>query len=146
MWSVFGALAFLGDDALHHLVDATPWLGTHPYVIGGSVLALAGAFQFSDLKEKCLSECRHPGAFLMRYYRSRGPKASFAFGVRHGAFCVGCCWALMLLMFAVGVAHLWWMAALTAVMVYEKVGKHGKGATPVIGVVLLIFAAAVFLQ
>ena len=48
----------------------------------------------------------------------------------HGLFCLGCCWALMLLMFAVGVAHLWWMAALTALMVYEKVGKHGERGRP----------------
>ncbi len=146
MWSLFGAVAFLGDDGLHHLVDATPWLAAHPYVIGGSVLALAGAFQFSDLKERCLTECRHPGAFLMRYYRARGERAAFAFGVRHGAFCLGCCWALMLLMFAVGVAHLWWMAALTAVMVYEKVGRHGDRLTLPIGFGLLALSLGVFLQ
>ncbi len=146
VWSVFGAVAFLGDDGLHHLVDATPWLAAHPFVIGGGVLALAGAFQFSDLKERCLTECRHPGAFLMRFYRSRGERAAFWFGVRHGAFCLGCCWALMLLMFAVGVAHLWWMAALTAVMVYEKVGRHGDRLTAPIGFGLLLLSAGVFLQ
>ena len=146
VWTLFGALAFLGDDVLHHLVDRTPWLAAHPYVIGGTALALAGAFQFSDLKEKCLSECRHPGAFLMRYYRSRGEGPAFRFGWRHGAFCLGCCWALMLLMFAVGVAHLWWMAALTALMVYEKVGRHGEAAAKIAGVAFLALAVGVLVQ
>jgi predicted metal-binding membrane protein len=82
----------------------------------------------------------------MRFYRSRDPRAAFMFGLRHGAFCLGCCWALMLLMFAVGVAHLWWMAALTAMMVYEKVGRHGARVTAPIGFGLLLLAAGVFAQ
>ena len=146
VWTLFGALAFLGDDGLHHLVDANPWLAAHPYLIGGTVLALAGAFQFSDLKERCLSECRHPGAFLMKHYRERGEKAAFRFGWKHGSFCLGCCWALMFLMFAVGVAHLWWMAALTALMVYEKVGRHGIAASRVSGVLFLLLGVGVLLQ
>jgi hypothetical protein len=60
VWSGFGALAFLGDAQVHDTVEATPWLATHPAVIGGGVLALAGAFQFSSLKDRCLKECRHP--------------------------------------------------------------------------------------
>jgi predicted metal-binding membrane protein len=146
VWTLFGALAFLGDDVVHHIVDSTPWLAAHPYVIGGSVLLLAGGFQFSDLKERCLSQCRHPGAFLMKHYRTRGEGAAFAFGWKHGAFCLGCCWALMLLMFAVGVAHLWWMAALTALMVYEKVGRHGERAARIAGGLFLLAGAGVLLQ
>lgn len=145
VWTLFAAVAFLGDTGLHRLADRTPWLLAHPQVIGGGVLLLAGLFQFTDLKERCLTECRHPGAFLIPRYR-RGTAAAYRIGWAHGLFCLGCCWAMMLLMFAVGVAHLWWMAALTSVMVYEKVGKHGTRATPVIGVVLLTLAAAVLLQ
>jgi predicted metal-binding membrane protein len=145
VWTMFAGVAFLGDTALHRLADRTPWLLAHPQVIGGGILLLAGLFQFTDLKERCLTECRHPAAFLIPRYR-RGPGAAFHIGWSHGLFCLGCCWALMLLMFAAGVAHLWWMAALTGLMVYEKVGKHGGQATPYIGVALLALAAGVFLQ
>ena len=78
----------------------------------------------------------------MQHYR-RGTAAAFRLGRGHGVFCLGCCWALMLIMFAVGVANLWWMALLGGVMVYEKVGRHGKRLTPVVGVALLVWAAMV---
>ena len=143
VWTGFGALALLGDSALHHTVDAIPWLSQRPWFVAGGVLALAGAFQFSDLKDQCLSKCRQPGPYLLAHYR-RGPEAGFRLGFGHGLFCLGCCWALMLVMFAVGVAVLWWMAALTAVMVYEKTGRHGRALTPVVGIVLLGLAAITF--
>jgi predicted metal-binding membrane protein len=142
LWSLFGAVAFLGDVRLHHAVDATPWLEARPWLIAGSVLALAGVFQFTPLKDRCLRECRHPGAFLLQHYR-RGVKGALQLGVRHAAFCVGCCWALMLLRFGARVANLWWMAALTGVMVYEKVGRYGRRITPVVGFVLIELAAVV---
>jgi predicted metal-binding membrane protein len=143
VWTGFGALAFLGDGVVHHVVDATPWLEERSWLIGGGVLALAGAFQFSDLKDTCLSKCRHPAPYLLSHYR-RGAVAGFRLGSGHGLFCLGCCWALMLVMFAAGVAVLWWMAALTAVMVYEKTGRHGAAATRVVGVALLVLAAVAF--
>ena len=143
VWTAFGALALLGDSVVHLAVDAVPWLAERPWLVAGSVLALAGAFQFSDLKDACLSKCRHPGPYLLAHYR-RGPEAGFRLGFGHGLFCLGCCWALMLVMFAAGVAVLWWMAALTAVMVYEKTGRHGRALTPVVGIVLLVLAAVAF--
>jgi predicted metal-binding membrane protein len=140
VWTGFGAIAFLGDDAIHHTVDATPWLEARPWLIGGSVLLGAGLFQFSDLKDKCLSKCRHPAPYMLSHYR-RGASAAFRLGAGHGLFCLGCCWALMLVMFAAGVAVLWWMAALTAVMVYEKTGRYGRALTPVVGAALLALSA-----
>jgi predicted metal-binding membrane protein len=145
VWTGFGALAFLGDDAVHHTVDAVPWLSARPWIIGGGVLATAGLFQFSDLKERCLTKCRQPGPYLLAHYR-RGAGAGFKLGLGHGLFCLGCCWALMLVMFAAGVAVLWWMAALTAVMVYEKTGRHGDAVTPFVGVALLALSAIAFLH
>jgi predicted metal-binding membrane protein len=142
VWTVFGWLAFVGDTMVHATVDRTPWLHQHEWLIAGGTLALAGAFQFSALKDRCLEVCRHPGAFLLRHYE-RGLPAAFALGRRHGLFCVGCCWALMLLMFAAGVANLWWMAGLTALMVYEKTGAGGRRAVPVAGIALLACAALV---
>jgi predicted metal-binding membrane protein len=90
-----------------------------------------------------LAKCRQPGLYLFARYR-RGPAAGFQLGVGHGLFCLGCCWALMLVMFAAGVAMLWWMAALTAVMVYEKTGRHGRALTPVVGIGLLALSALAF--
>jgi len=142
VWGGFGTLAFLQDIGIHRLVDRTPWLALHPWVIGGGALAVAGAFQFSGLKERCLSECRHPGAFLLQHYR-RGISGAFRLGQRHGVFCLGCCWALMLVVFAAGVANLWWMAALGCLMFYEKVGRAGDLVTPVAGAVLLSLAVLV---
>ena len=145
VWTWFGTFAFVGDMALHHLVDTTPWLAAHPWLIAGSALSLAGAFQFSKVKDRCLSECRHPGAYLLSHYR-RGVGQAYRLGRGHAVFCLGCCWALMLLMFAAGVANLWWMAALTAVMVYEKVGRDGARASRPVGVLLLVLALLVFLH
>jgi predicted metal-binding membrane protein len=142
VWTAFGWLAFVGDTMVHATVDRTPWLQQHDWLIAGGTLALAGAFQFSGLKDRCLQVCRHPGAFLLRHYE-RGLPGALALGRRHGLFCLGCCWALMLLMFAAGVANLWWMAGLTALMVYEKTGAAGRRAVPVAGIALLICAALV---
>jgi predicted metal-binding membrane protein len=142
VWTSFAWLAFCGDAVVHAVVDSTPWLKQHQWVIAGGVLVGAGAFQFSSLKDRCLQVCRHPGAFLRRYYE-RGEAGGFRLGLRHGLFCLGCCWALMLLMFAAGVASLWWMAALTALMVYEKTGAGGQRAVPPAGLLLVAWGALV---
>jgi predicted metal-binding membrane protein len=136
VWTVFGALALLGDLVLHTIVDSWEWIGARPYLISGAVLIGAGAFQFSKLKDKCLEECRHPGIYLMRHYK-RGVAEAFRLGRGHGLFCLGCCWALMLLMFAAGLANLTWMAALAALMAYEKIGRHGKSMASAAGIALL---------
>jgi predicted metal-binding membrane protein len=140
VWTIFGAAAFLLDTVVHRSVERLPWLEAHPEVIAGSVLLVAGAFQFTDLKDRCLRECRHPAPFLLSHY-ARGPRAAFRLGLAHGLFCLGCCWALMLVGFAAGVANLWWMAALTAVMVYEKTGRRGDEAVTPVGVSLLVAGA-----
>jgi predicted metal-binding membrane protein len=144
VWSVFGALALGFDLALHRGVDAIGWLHQHEWLIGGSVLTLAGAFQFTKLKDACLEQCRHPGQFVLRHY-ARGAGGAFRLGVRHGVFCVGCCWALMLVMFAAGVASLVWMALLTAVMVHEKTRPLGRRMVPVTGIALLGASSTVLL-
>lgn len=145
VWSGVGTFAFLQDIAIHRTVDAHPWLEAHAFVIGGTALLLAGAFQFSSLKDKCLRECRAPGAFLLKHY-DRGAGAAFRLGRKHGLFCLGCCWALMLVMFAAGVANLWWMPALAVLMFYEKAGRHGDRVVPVAGATLLLLAGLVFLH
>jgi predicted metal-binding membrane protein len=142
VWTAFGALAFAFDIGVHATVDASPWLEGHTWALGAGLLALAGAFQFSSLKYACLDKCRHPAQFMMRFYR-RGPGAGMRLGLRHGLFCLGCCWALMLVMFSVGVASLVAMAALTALMVHEKTQPRGRQVVPAAGVTLLVSALLV---
>jgi predicted metal-binding membrane protein len=144
VWTTFGTLAFAGDAGLHALVNASPWLEQHEWAIAPSVLVLAGAFQFSSLKDACLRACRHPASFMHRHYK-RGTAGAFKLGARHGVFCVGCCWALMLVMFALGVASLIWMALLTALMVHEKTRPTGARTVPLTGVTLLALGSTLFL-
>jgi predicted metal-binding membrane protein len=144
VWSAFGMLALLLDLGLHRSIHSIGWLHDHQWLIGGSVLALAGAFQFTKLKDACLDKCRNPAQFMLRYYK-RGVGGGLRLGARHGAFCVGCCWALMLVMFAAGVANLVWMALLTALMVHEKTRPAGRRAVPVTGITLLAMSSVVLL-
>jgi predicted metal-binding membrane protein len=137
VWTGFGAAAFAADLGVHRLVGRWEWLAARPSLLGGAVLLLAGGFQFSSLKDRCLRVCRHPAGYLLQHYR-RGTGAAFRLGAGHGVFCVGCCWALMLVAFAAGVANLWWMAALTAITVFEKTGRGGRRGVRPIGLGLLV--------
>lgn len=136
VWTAFGSAAFAVDTALHDMIGRVPFLANRPWLLTAAVLGMAGAFQFSDLKDRCLRTCRHPAAFLIPRYR-RGVLAAFRLGRDHGLFCLGCCWALMLMAFAVGVANLTWTAALTALMAYEKIGRHGHRLVRPVGWALL---------
>lgn len=142
VWTAFGFVALQFDAVVHRSVDAFSWVAAHQWLVGAAILGLAGAFQFSELKDRCLTQCRHPGAYLLRHYR-RGAPAAFTLGWSHGLFCLGCCWALMLVMFAAGVADLRWMAALGVVMAYEKVGRHGETLAAAVGVSAIILAILV---
>src|SRR5271157_786937 len=140
VWTAFALVAFLGDTQIHWLVHHWFWLYTNSWVIGATTFAVAGVFQFSPLKGRCLKQCRSPFSFFVRYYR-KGVKAAWLLGLRHGAFCLGCCWALMLVMFGLGISSLVWMAVLTGVMVVEKTYPGGQRLSPVIGIVLLGLSA-----
>lgn len=137
VWTGFAVVALASDDGLHSLVDHWPWLDQHEFIISATLLAIAGLFQFSSLKEKCLQECRSPMSFFWRYYQ-RGVGPAWRLGIRHGIFCLGCCWALMLVMFGVGITNMiWWLAALTGVMVLEKTTRWGHRLVPFVGVSLI---------
>jgi predicted metal-binding membrane protein len=141
LWTAFAPVALFADAGLHLLVHSWPWLEAHEGLILGSALLLAGGFQFSPLKNACLTACRNPMSFLWQHYR-RGPLGALRLGARHGLSCVGCCWALMLVMFATGVGGLAWMLGITAVMVAEKTTRWGARLVVPVGVVLLIAGAA----
>jgi predicted metal-binding membrane protein len=140
VWTAFALVAFVGDTQIHWLVHHWFWLDTHSWVIGVITFAVAGAFQFSPLKGRCLKQCRSPFRFFVRYYR-KGVGAAWCMGLRHGVFCLGSCWALMLIMFGLGEGSLLSMALLALVMVTEKAFSGGRRLSPVIGIILLGLAA-----
>jgi predicted metal-binding membrane protein len=125
VWTAFAAIAFAGDMTLHRIVESWPWLDARPQIIAAAALAAAGIYQFTPLKDACLRGCRHPAAHLLRHYR-RGAFGGWRLGFGHGLLCVGCCWALMLVMFGVGVAHLSWMGLLAVIMLVEKTASFGE--------------------
>jgi predicted metal-binding membrane protein len=134
-WTAFGVLVFLASWALQSL--APLWLGNSQYADAG-LFVLAGAFQFSKLKYQCLDKCRSPLSFLTSRWRgTRHGWQSFRLGLEHGVFCVGCCWALMLLMFAFGAANVIWMLGLAGVMALEKNMPWGRRLATPLGVMLL---------
>jgi predicted metal-binding membrane protein len=141
VWTAFAVLALLADQAVQALVSAWAWLAARPDLLLGGTLVLAGAFQFSALKSACLTACRNPVGFLWQHYL-RGAAGAWRLGLRHGVSCLGCCWALMLVMIATGIGSLGWMVGLTAVMVIEKTARRGARLVAPVGVVLLVAGAS----
>jgi predicted metal-binding membrane protein len=145
VWTGFAVLALIGDAAVQALVAGWAWLAARPGLVLGGTLVLAGAFQFSPLKNACLRACRSPVGFLWQHYR-RGAAGGWQLGLRHGMSCLGCCWALMLVMFGTGVGSLVWMVGLTAVMVIEKTARRGARLVAPVGVVLLVAGVSLSLS
>jgi len=144
IWGAFGIVAHLLDAALHLIVRQSAWLADNGWILGAVVLVVAGAFQFGRLKYRCLDQCRSPVGFLVRHWRGRRPSwDALHLGAHHGAFCVGCCWAIMLLMFVVGTGNVGWMLALGATMAVEKNMPWGRRLSRPLGVVLVTWGALV---
>jgi predicted metal-binding membrane protein len=140
-WTAFGAAAFAGDAALHAAVLRSPLAAALSAWIGLAVLLAAGVYQVTPLKDVCLEKCRSPYSFLMEHWRGRRPLGdALRLGLRHGAFCVGCCWVLMLVMFAVGGVNLAWMLGLAAVMLAERTSRWGRRLTVPVGAALILCA------
>lgn len=136
IWTGFAFLAFFTAAGLHWLLNNFSGLEGNFWLISGVTLLIAGGFQFSDLKQRCLKVCRHPLSFLNHHYQ-RGIKASWNLGINHGLYCLGCCWALMLLMFVTGVGHLAIMLLLTGIMTIEKTFSWGQTLVPIVGIALI---------
>jgi len=120
-WGGFGAIAAAAQIALR----ALPEERLPPLVVAGGALLIAGAYQFSALKGSCLALCHNPMLFFMsRWRESLG--GTLRLGVEHGLICIGCCWALMLLMFVTGAMNLIWMALLGLVMLAEKLSPRAE--------------------
>jgi predicted metal-binding membrane protein len=141
VWGAFGLAAWIGDRGIHAAVDALPWLAEHPQLIIGTTLAAAGLWQFSPLRDRCLDECRSPLGFVVNRWRGTSERAeALRMGIAHGAFCVGCCWSLMLVMFGVGLASASAMLVLGAITAIEKNLPWGRRLTHPLGVVLILAA------
>lgn len=143
-WFAFAIAAHLLGLLLLESARASLWLTFNGWVIGFAILAAAGLFQFSPLKYRCLDGCRSPLAFVLARWTGRRPaRESLRIGFVHGAYCVGCCWLLMMLMFVVGTGSLGWMLALGAVMALEKNSRWGRRLAAPVGILLLLAAAGV---
>jgi predicted metal-binding membrane protein len=142
VWAGFGLVAHGADLALAAVVRQSAWATFNGWAIGAIVLAGAGLFQFSALKRRCLDRCRTPVGLVMQHWRGRRPgREALRLGLWHGAFCVGCCWAIMLLMFVVGTGNVGWMLALGLVMATEKNFAWGRRLSDPLGLGLIGWAA-----
>jgi predicted metal-binding membrane protein len=141
IWAAFGLAAWVLDRGIHAAVDASPWLAQHPQLIIGTTLAVAGLWQFTPYRARCLEECRSPLGFVMNRWRGVDiRRESFRMGVAHGAFCVGCCWSLMLVMFGVGLGSVTAMLALGALTAVETNMPWGHRITRPLGYGLILAA------
>jgi predicted metal-binding membrane protein len=143
-WFAFGIVAHAADEVVQWGTLRLPGFVAHGWIVGALVLAGAGAFQFSALKYRCLEQCHTPFSFIMQRWHGRAPRReAWRIGLDHGLFCIGCCWALMLLMFVVGTGNLGWMLILAAVMAAEKNLPWGRRLRTPLGVGLLGWSAAI---
>jgi predicted metal-binding membrane protein len=138
VWWIFSIAATAAQWLLQAVGWVNPMIVSTSAMLSGALLLVAGAYQFSPLKRICLARCRTPMGFLVGEWRG-GRFGGFAMGWRHGLFCLGCCWALMALLFVGGVMNLAWIAALGAVVIAEK---YGPDWTPRALTLLLVASAA----
>jgi predicted metal-binding membrane protein len=140
IWVLFGAVAYRMDALVHAALGQSPDLAARSAWIAAAILIVAGVYQFTPLKHMCLDKCRSPYSFLVEHWRGRQPGAdALRLGARHGLFCLGCCWTLMLLMFAIGGANLGWMLLLGAVMAAERTTRWGRYLTQPLGAALVLW-------
>ena len=125
VWTAYSALAASAQWGLHAAALLSPMMATTSRYLGAAILFAAGIFQWTPLKEACLATCRSPLGFIVGDWRA-GARGALSMGLRHGAYCVGCCWALMALLFVAGVMNLVWVAAIAAFVLIEKVVPGGQ--------------------
>jgi len=146
-WTAFSLVATSAQWALERAALLTPMMESASNRLGAAVLILAGLYQWAPLKEACLSHCRSPLLFIQQHggFR-REPLGALALGFRHGIYCIGCCWALMALLFVGGVMNLFWIAALAILVLLEKVVPFGRVVARVAGVAFIAGGGGLLLQ
>jgi predicted metal-binding membrane protein len=140
IWSGFAALATAAQWGLHAATLLSPMMVSTNSMLGGSLLLAAGLFQWSSIKYACLTQCRTPMGFIMGEWRE-GRRGAITMGLRHGTYCLGCCWALMSLLFVLGVMNLLWIAALAGFVLVEKVAPGGLWVSRLTGIALIGWGA-----
>jgi predicted metal-binding membrane protein len=137
VWAIFSVVAAVAQAGLHAAALLSPAMAaTSPWLAGG-LLIVAGMFQWTPLKRGCLAACRSPLSFLMTGW-SEGRGGAVLMGLRHGLYCLGCCWALMALLFVAGVMNLLWVAAIAVAVLVEKVVPRGDLVGRLAGVALVV--------
>jgi len=145
VWISFSAGATFVQWGLHSAaLLSTEMISVSP-LLGGILLILAGVYQFTPLKNICLSRCRTPLGFLMTEWRE-GTKGALIMGMRHGIYCVGCCWLLMTLLFVAGVMNLVWVALIALYVLVEKVIPAGQWVSRAIGLLTVGWGAWLLIQ
>ena len=139
IWGAFSVLAAGAQIALTRLELLAPVDLTVKEWLGALLVALAGIYQLTPLKNACLRGCRSPAEFLSSHWH-RGNAGALRMGVAHGVYCLGCCWLLMGLLFVVGVMNLVWVAVIAAFVLLEKLAPYGETTAKIDGVALLAFA------
>ena len=139
-WALFSVAAVALQRMLSERLLLTPMMETATPIAAAALVAIAGIYQLTPLKRGCLQSCRSPLSFLMGNWRT-GVGGAFRMGAHHGAYCLGCCWALMLLLFAAGVMNLMAIVALTAWVLIEKLAPFGEQSARLAGAGLLVAAA-----
>jgi len=145
IWVLAGAVAYAGVSGLRAVASMIA-LDRAGWIVGAGALVVAGLYQFSALKDRCLEHCRSPFSFLMEKWGDDLKRRALSLGARHGLFCLGCCWSLMLLMLPLGASNIAWMLLLGAVMAAEKNAPRGREMSKPLGVVLLLLAAVVVVR
>jgi len=145
VWVAFALLATLVQWALERTALLDSWMASTSNVLAGLVFVAAGSYQWTRLKDVCLAQCQMPFAFLMRHggFRRDAP-GSLVLGLRHGAYCVGCCWVLMTLLLVGGVMNVLWIALLALLIILEKVTSFGRPIAHLAGIVLVVAGAWLF--
>ena len=142
IWAAYSAIATLAQWGLHHAALLSSSMAATSPMLNGALLVAAGVFQWTPLKRACLKGCRSPLAFLMREWRE-GTAGAFVMGLRHGGYCVGCCWVLMALLFVAGVMNLLWVAAIGLFVMAEKMWTKGEFLGHATGTALVASGIAV---
>ncbi len=140
-WIGYSAAAAVGQVALSRAMLLTPMLRSASIVLSAAILLTAGAFQFTSFKDACLTKCRTPLAFFLAEWRD-GRAGALRLGWRHGGYCVGCCWALMAVMFVTGAMNLLWMAILTLIVLGEKIAPARWRFSQAAGAMLVLWGLA----
>ncbi len=139
VWTAFAFAVHVGDLGIHRVVERSGWLEENAWTIVAGTFLFAGIYQFSSFKYKCLDKCRSPMSFVMGHWRGGNEHVqALRLGAHHGLFCVGCCWSLMLIMFAVGVGNIGWMLLLATVMAIEKNMPWGRHLSAPLGAALVV--------